>query len=119
METSILKTIKKLLGITDEYEEFDQDVLVHINTVFDTLNDLGVGPPGGYSINNKEQSWDEFTEDQILMNTVKSYMYLKVRLAFDPTDSSYARDSFENQAKELEWRLNARAEGAYAGDATG
>lgn len=103
---SILTSIKKLLGITEEYEHFDQDLIMHINSVFMILNQLGVGPKEGFSIIGKSETWDEFTEDDLSIESVKSYIYLKVKLLFDPPTSSAVIDSINRMISELEWRLN-------------
>lgn len=103
---SILTSIKKMLGITEEYEHFDQDIIMHINTVFMILNQLGVGPSEGFSINDKNAIWSDFVSDMNKIEAVKSYMYLKVKLLFDPPLSSSVVESIKNQINELEWRLN-------------
>ena len=103
---SILTSIKKMLGITEEYEHFDQDIIIHINTVFMVLNQLGVGPSEGFSIHDKNAIWSDFISDMNKIEAVKSYMYLKVKLLFDPPLSSSVVESIKNQINELEWRLN-------------
>lgn len=103
---SILTSIKKMLGITEEYEHFDQDIIMHINTVFMILNQLGVGPSEGFSIHDKNAIWSDFVSDMNKIEAVKSYMYLKVKLLFDPPLSSSVVESIKNQINELEWRLN-------------
>ena len=109
MDESILNNIKKLLGLASDYTAFDTDIIIHINSVFNTLHQLGVGPVTGFMIDSDTDTWTEFTSSDILLNSVKTYMYLRVRLLFDPPDSSYARDAFDKQAKEIEWRLNVQA----------
>ena len=81
---SILTSIKKMLGITEEYEHFDSDLIIHINSVFMILTQLGVGPPSGFSIQDKSTTWKEFISDETKLQLVKSYMHMKVRLIFDP-----------------------------------
>ena len=81
---SILDSIKKLLGITTDYTIFDQDIIIHINTVFMTLRQIGVGPQEGFSIRSNEEVWTDFVEDQKIIEAVKSYVYMKVKLVFDP-----------------------------------
>ena len=103
---SILTSIKKMLGITEEYEHFDQDIIMHISTVFTILNQLGVGPSEGFSIHDKNAIWSDFVSDMNKIEAVKSYMYLKVKLLFDPPLSSSVVESIKNQINELEWRLN-------------
>lgn len=106
METSILTSIKKLLGIAEDYSEFDEDIIMHINTVFLNLTQLGVGPTEGFSIEDDTTEWDEFINDNAQLQAVKSYMYLKVKLLFDPPLSSSVIESMNRMIAELEWRLN-------------
>ena len=103
---SILTSIKKLLGITEEYENFDQDIIMHINSAFMILNQLGVGPKSGFSINDKSSTWDEFIPESSNLEAVKTYVHLKVKLMFDPPLSSTVIEAIKSQIKELEWRLN-------------
>lgn len=107
---SILTSVKKLLGITEEYEHFDADIIMHINSVFMILTQLGVGPAEGFSIRDKTATWDEFIPNGQNLESVKSYMYMKVRLLFDPPASSSVMDSMNRLISELEWRLNVAAE---------
>lgn len=107
---SILKSIKKLLGIAEDQTNFDVDLIIHINSVFMTLNQLGVGPSEGYAITDDLARWDNFISDEINLNLVKTYMYLKVKLLFDPPLSSSVLESMERMANEFEWRLKVRAE---------
>jgi hypothetical protein len=110
IKSSILTTTKKLLGIEEEYEHFDQDITVHINSALFNLNQLGVGL-AGFSITNKEDAWEDFLEERKDLNAVKTYVYLKVKLVFDPPQMGYFVDAIKDQCKELEWRLNVQAEG--------
>lgn len=103
---SILKTIKKLLGISDEETHFDTDIIMHINSVFSILHQLGVGPDKSFSIQDDTATWDDFIENDNNFNDVKTYIYLKVRLLFDPPVSSSVMSAMERQISELEWRLN-------------
>ena len=103
---SILTSIKKLLGITEEYENFDQDIIMHINSAFMILNQLGVGPKSGFSISDKSSTWDEFIPESSNLEAVKSYVHLKVKLMFDPPLSSTVIEAIKSQINELEWRLN-------------
>ena len=106
METSILDSIKKLLGIPSEVTEFDTDILIHINSVFSILTQLGVGPSSGFSIEDSSAEWSDFIGDDARLSDVKSYVYLKTRLLFDPPASSAAMDAMNRMASELEWRIN-------------
>ena len=101
---SILDTVKKLLGIQAEYTNFDEDIIVHINTAFATLNQLGVGPAEGFYVDDKTVFWDEYITT-VNMQMIKSYIYLKVRILFDPPTSSVLMDSMNRSIAELEWRL--------------
>lgn len=111
MSESILTSIKKLLGIAEDYEPFDPDIIMHINSVFLILNQLGVGPSDGFSISDKTATWDDFLgEGNKKLEAVKSYMHIKVRLLFDPPLSSTVTECLNRSASELEWRLNVAAE---------
>lgn len=105
MESSILVSIKKLLGITEEYTHFDEDIILQINSAFSTLNQLGVGPAEGFSIEGPSAVWSDFINDDRL-NFAKTYVQLKVKLAFDPPTSSTLMDSYNRQLDELTWRLS-------------
>ena len=103
---SILTSIKKLLGITEEYEHFDQDIIMHINSVFMILTQMGVGPEEGFTISDSTTTWNEFTNDDKKIEAVKTYVYLKVILLFDPPASSSVMEAINRSISELEWRLN-------------
>lgn len=107
---SILTSIKKLLGITEEYTHFDTDLVMHINSVFMVLNQLGVGPSEGFSITDNYATWNDFLGDSMDIEVVKSYMYLKVKLLFDPPLSASVMESMNRSISEFEWRLNVAAE---------
>ena len=107
---SILTSIKKLLGISEDDESFDTDIIIHINSVFMILNQLGVGPTRGFRIYNKEDIWDDCITDEVTAELVKSYIYLKVRLLFDPPSTSAVMESINRQISEFEWRLNISSE---------
>lgn len=107
---SILTSTKKLLGITEEYEHFDKDIIMHINSVFLNLTQLGVGPKEGFFIEDDTAEWTDFIEDHIQLQAVKSYMYLKVKLLFDPPLSSAVIESTNRMIAEFEWRLRLAAE---------
>lgn len=103
---SILNSIKKLLGISEDYESFDADIIMHINSVFMILNQLGVGPSESFMITDKTATWDDFLpNEEVKAEAVKSYMYLKVRLMFDPPLSSVVMECMNRTINELEWRL--------------
>ena len=107
---SILTSIKKLLGITEEYDDFDADVIMHINSVFMILRQLGIGPENGFSISDDSAIWADFISDESMFEAVKSYVHLRVRLLFDPPTSSAVMESINRQISEFEWRLNVAAE---------
>lgn len=107
---SILTLVKKNLGIEEDCEDFDDEIIMHINSVFTILSQLGVGPKEGFAIQDKTSVWSEYISDKQNLNLVKSYMYLRVRILFDPPQNSFTLTSMENQAKEYEWRLNVQAE---------
>ena len=102
---SILTSIKKLLGIPKEYENFDVDIIMHINTVFSILTQLGVGPSDGFSIEDDDALWTDFIPEKSKIEFVKSYMHLKVKLLFDPPLTSAVIESMNRQINELEWRI--------------
>lgn len=110
MNESILTSIKKLLGVPENYEQFDMDITIHINSVFMILNQLGIGPSDGFSITDKTALWSDFISDNKKLEAIKSYMYMKVRLMFDPPSSSAVMDCMNRTINEMEWRLNAEAE---------
>lgn len=108
---SILLTIKKMLGIAEEYHAFDLDVIININSVFLTLSQLGVGPSTPYQITGTDETWSDFLGDQeSLAVGVQTYVYLKTRLLFDPPTNSFLVDSMQKQIQELEWRLNIQVD---------
>ena len=101
---SILTSIKKLLGIMSDYTNFDDDIIIHINTAFAMLNQLGVGPEGGFMIVDASSRWEDYTTEKNL-NMVKTYIYLKVRLLFDPPTSTALIESINRTLSEIEWRI--------------
>ena len=110
MEESILTSTKKILGLTPEYTAFDLDIITHINAAFSVLTQLGVGPIGGFSINDDSNVWSDFDCLPNQLHLVKTYIYLKVRMVFDPPTTSFLLDAYGNQLREYEWRLNTLAE---------
>lgn len=108
---SILNDIKKLLNIQEEDESFDTDIIIHINSAFFVLNQLGVGPSVPFSITDKTSTWEDFIgDDKKNLAAVKTYIYLKVRIVFDPPTSSYVLTSMQNQINEHEWRFREQVE---------
>ena len=108
---SILTSIKKILGITGEYEYFDNDLIIHINSVFSILHQLGIGPDTGFTIEDDTTVWDDYISDNdIVLSIVKTYIALKVRLLFDPPQGSAHIEAINKQIAELEWRLNVQVD---------
>lgn len=107
---SILTSIKKMLGIPEEYEHFDPDIIMHINSVFTILTQLGVGPEEGFRIEDDSATWNEFISDNTQFESVKSYIHLKVKLLFDPPASSAVMEAMNRMISEFEWRLNVAAD---------
>jgi hypothetical protein len=105
MTDSILTSIKKLLGIDEEYEHFDIDLILHINSVLSVLTQLGVGDEN-FFITGKNEKWSDYISDDARFNLVKAYVYLKVRLLFDPPSSSAIIESINRLISEIEWRIN-------------
>ena len=104
---SILTSVKKQLGIAEDYEHFDPDLIVSINSVFSVLNQLGVGPDEGYSITDKNDLWSDFLPAGKKLELVKTYVYLKVKLIFDPPTSSAVMEAIKQNIAEQEWRILA------------
>lgn len=115
MDESILADIKKVLGVTECYKAFDDDIIMHINSVFMILQQLGVGPVGGFQITGYSETWDDFmsASDENLAG-VKTYIAMKVRLIFDPPSSSFVLDSYKKLVDEFEWRLNAQVDPGFS-----
>lgn len=108
---SILTSIKKLLGIAEECTDFDTDLIIHINSVLMILTQLGVGPEKGFTIGDSRDLWKDFLEDDLSkLEAVRTFVYLKVRLIFDPPSNSAVIESINRTISELEWRLNVAAE---------
>lgn len=105
METSVLNSIKKILGISENYTAFDIDIIIHINSVFSVLSQMGIGPSECFYIDDSLTEWPDFITDSNY-NLIKSYMYLKVRMLFDPPVNSFMISAMEKQIQEYEWRLS-------------
>lgn len=108
---SILDSIKKLLGIASDYTNFDTDIIIYINSAFMVLNQLGVGPEEGFKITGKDETWDDYIADEDNLEAVKSYIHLKVKIAFDPPLNSTVMEAHKQLISEYEWRLNIQSEG--------
>lgn len=107
---SILMSIKKLLNVDYDDPSFDTDIGMLINNEFMTLQQLGIGPEEGFSVHDVDTEWTDFSKDKSLIETVKTFVYLKVRMIFDPPASSVVADAINSRIRELEWRLNVQAE---------
>lgn len=111
MEESILTSIKKLIGMTEDYDVFDIDIVMHINSVFMILYQMGVGPSKPFSITDKDDVWTDFLpKDDDNFNAVQTYVYLKTKIVFDPPSNSIIMQANKDMISELEWRLNVNAE---------
>lgn len=106
MEDSILRSIKGLLGPDDDYDVFDQDIIIFINAAFSTLTQLGLGPSNGFRITGCDETWQDFLGDASDLESVKTYIFMKVKMAFDPPTSSFVLSAYQEACKEYEWRLN-------------
>lgn len=111
MTESILNDLKKVCGMDPEYTAFDQDLMMHINAEFAVLNQIGLGPAQGFMITDATAVWDDFLEGELRLNMVKTYMYLKMRLIFDPPTTSYLIAAYEKQAEMYLWRAREFREG--------
>jgi hypothetical protein len=107
---SILNSIKNMIGIANDYDAFDTILIIHINSVFSILTQLGVGPETGFSIEDENTVWTDYIQDDSKLEFVKSYVYLKVKLLFDPPLSSSVTESVNSLLSELEWRMNVSVE---------
>lgn len=108
---SILETTKKLLGLTKEYDSFDTDIIIHINTVFSNLTQMGIGPEEGFTITGYSETWDQFiTSNELKTQQVKSYMALKVKSLFDPSANGNVLEAIKNAISEMEYRLYVEEE---------
>ena len=112
-DESILVSIKKMLNVEHDDPAFDTDIGMLINNEFMTLQQLGIGPKEGFSIHEADTTWLDFSKDLTLIDTVKTYIYTKVRMIFDPPASSVVAEAFNSRIHELEWRLNVQAERNY------
>lgn len=110
LNESILGTIRGMLGPAEDYTHFDSEIAVHINTFLLTLTQLGVGPLSGFSISGDDETWSDFLGDSNLYEPVKTYLYMKTKLIFDPPTSSSVMDAMERACEQIEWRLKIQSE---------
>lgn len=108
---SILTSVKKMLGIVEDNVDFDDEIILHINSVFPTLNQLGIGPANGFMIEDDTATWDQFLGNNLLLNDAKTFVFLRVKLLFDPAQTSYLIDALNKRADEIAWRMNVVREG--------
>lgn len=114
LEPSILKNIRKMMQMPEDYTDFDMELTIHINSAFSTLHQLGVGPETAFSIQDEGAVWTDFTENTKTIESVKTYVYIAVRILFDPPTNSAVLTAFQDQKKELEFRLNVAGDPAPA-----
>ena len=107
---SIFASIKKMLGLEDSYTPFDADVLVHINAALMKLCQMGIGPKEGFMVSDYSETWSDFLTNRVKLGAVKTYVYLQVRMMFDPPTNSFVMDALKAQSDEILWRLNVQAE---------
>lgn len=107
---SIVASIKKMLGLEDEYTPFDMDVITHINAAFMTLTQMGIGPKEGFMVDDYNQTWEQFLTNKVMLGGVKTWVYLQVKMMFDPPSNSILMDAMKQQADQILWRLNVQAE---------
>lgn len=113
---SILASIKKLLGVPEEVTHFDSDIIMHINTTIMDLTQIGVGPSEGYHISDEEDTWADFIGDSEELEAVKTYVYLNVKLLFDPPQNSSTIEVINRQIAKIEWRLNFKVDASKTGE---
>ena len=113
---SILTSVKRLLGIAEDYEHFDTEIILNINSVLTVLNQLGLGPKDGFGIEDKTAAWDSFIGERKDLQAIITYVSLKVRLMFDPPQSGFLVESINKLCQEFEWRLNVQAETPESGE---
>lgn len=110
-DDSILYTVKKLSGLNPSFQDdFDLDLIVFINGIFTSLSQLGVGPEEGFTISGYDETWESYGEEPAVLNMVKPYLYLSVRMQFDPPTVGAVKEAYENQIKEYTWRLNVQVD---------
>lgn len=108
--SSILTSIKTLLGVEEDYAVFDTEIIMAINTAFSILRDLGVGPENGFSIDGPESKWSDYITNWSGFEDAKTFIHLKVKMIFDPSQSSTLNAVYDNLIKELEWRICSRSD---------
>lgn len=115
MEGSILQDVREVLVGDKDDTGFDKDLIIFINSAFNTLTQIGVGPDTGFVIKGDTETWSDFTDDNALLEKVKAYIVLKVRVLFDPPSSSFVLEAYNKEIAEMEWRLNVVVDGQTGG----
>lgn len=110
MIDSILTSTKKILGIGEDYTAFDEDVITHINSTFSIVHQLGIGPEDGFMITGPDEIWEDIDIHQSQLNLLRTYVFLKVRVLFDPPTTSYLIEATNKQIQEYEYRLSYNRE---------
>lgn len=114
MADSIFSSVKKVVGLLGDDDSFDEDILLHINSVVSTLRQLGLSIPADFYVRDDVQTWQNLLGEFRDLDLVKSYMTMKVRLMFDPPASSFGLKSMEEMVKEYEWRINVLTDQPYS-----
>lgn len=110
---SILNTVKLALGVEADYNGFDTNILLDINSALSNLNQLGIGPRTGFMVKGENETWEDILGDSLMLESAKSYVLHKVRLSFDPPNNSFLVDAIQKQIQELEWRLMVQVDDPY------
>lgn len=110
MPESILKDIKSTLALPDDYDAFDKEVILFVNSAISDLHQIGIGPDAGFRVVSDEETWEQFIGNDPRLDSVKTYLFLKAKLLFDPSDKSHVVEMMKEQIREHEWRLNVRRE---------
>ena len=111
MENGILSSVKKMLGIADDYTAFDTDIIMNINAALSVCMQLGVGPQEGFAVTGYDETWTDFlADDERQLQEVKMYVYMRTKVTFDPPANSFVQTSLENQMREYEWRMNVQVD---------
>lgn len=110
MNDTVLTSTKKILGLDESYTVFDQDIMTHINSALMVVSQIGIGPEEGMEITSDLDLWKDILPADVMYNTVKTYVYLRVRILFDPPTTSFMITALEDQLREYEWRLNVHRE---------
>lgn len=107
---SILQSVKKMIGVQVEFDGFDPDLIMHINSVFSILKQLGVGPDDGFVISGGDDTWQDYFAEDPIDESVKSYVGMKVKMIFDPPTTQAVIDAYQRMIGEFEWRINVEKE---------